>query len=80
MTRELLKEANRLSHAITDLEVQIKIAEDMHHCDHCMTLEVDTIDAITIAWDDELKDDIIDMVLRRLNKVKDDLEDELRLL
>lgn len=80
MTREVLQQANKLNHTITNLEAQIKIVEDMHHYDHCMTLEVDTVGAITIAWDDELKDDIIDMVLRRLNKAKDDLEDELRLL
>lgn len=81
MTRELLKEANNLNHAITDLEAQIKIAEDMHHCDRCMTLKVDTIGAvITIAWDDELKDDIIGLVLRRLNKDKDQMEDALRML
>lgn len=80
MTRELLAEANKLNHAIADLENQIAIAEDMHHCDKSMTLEVDTIGAITIAWDDELKDDIIDLVLKHLNKAKDDMEDKLRLL
>ena len=80
MTRELLKEANELNHAIDNLEAQIAIAEDMHHCDKAMTLEVDTIGAITIPWDDELKDDIIDLVLKHLNKSKDDAEDKLRLL
>lgn len=80
MTRELLAEANRLSHAIDHLDAQIAIAEDMHHCDNNMTIEVDTIGAITIAGDDELKDDIIDMVLRRLNNAQEDMEDKLRLL
>lgn len=80
MTRELLAEANKLNHAIDNLERQIAIMEDMHHCDKSMTLEVDTIGAITIPWDDELKDDIIDMVLNRLNNAKDALEDKLRLL
>lgn len=80
MTRELLQEANKLSHAIQDLENQIGIVEDMHHCDNNLVLEVDSIGAITIAGDDELKDDIIDMVLDRLNKSKDDMEDKLRLL
>lgn len=80
MTRELLEQANKLYHAIDNLERQIAIVEDMHHCDKSMTLEVDTIGAITIAWDNELKDDIIDLVLKHLNKSKDDMEDKLRLL
>lgn len=80
MTKETLAEANKINHAIDNLERQIAIMEDMHHCDKSMTLEVDTIGAITIAWDDELKDDIIDMVLRHLNKAKDNMEDKLRLL
>lgn len=80
MTRELLVEANRLSHAIDHLDAQIAIAEDMHHCDSALTLKVESIGSITIAWDDELKDDIIDMVLRHLNNAQNDLEDKLRLL
>jgi hypothetical protein len=80
MTRELLKEANQISHAITDLEAQITIVEDMHHCDNSIQLRCDQIGSITIAGDDELKDDIIDMVLNRLNNAKDDLEDKLRML
>lgn len=80
MTRELLEQANRLNHAIDNLEAQIAIVEDMHHCDKSMTLEVDTIGAITIPWDDELKDDVIDLVLKHLNKTKDDMEDKLRVL
>lgn len=80
MTRELLKQANQISHAITDLEAQITIVEDMHHSDNSVQLRCDTIGCITILDDDELKDDVIDMILRRLNKAKEDLEDELRLL
>lgn len=80
MTRELLQQANRLNHAINSLASQIQIAEKMHHCDNALTMEVDTIGAITLAWDDELKDDIIDLVVRRLNNKKEELEDELRLL
>jgi hypothetical protein len=80
MTRELLVEANRLSHAIDHLDAQIAIAEDMHHCDNSIAIVCDTIGSITIAGDDELKDDIIDMVLRHLNNAQNDLEDKLRLL
>lgn len=80
MTRELLQEANKLNHAITDLENQIALVEDMHHCDNNLHIRCEQIGEITIAGDDELKDDIIDMVLNRLNNAKDDLEDKLRLL
>lgn len=80
MTRELLTEANRLSHAIDHLDAQIAIAEDMHHCDVNLVLKADQIGSITIPWDDELKDDILDMVLRHLNNAQNDLEDKLRLL
>lgn len=80
MTRELLQEANKLNHAIDDLGNQIRIVEDMHHCDNNLTLKVESIGSITIAGDDELKDDIIDMILNRLCNAKDDLEDKLRLL
>lgn len=80
MTRELLQEANKLNHAINNLEGMISVTEDMHHCDSALYLKVESIGAITIAWDDELKDDIIDMVLRRLNDRRNVLEDKLRLL
>ena len=80
MTRELLVEANKLNHAISDLENQIALIEDMHHCDNSIQIRCDQIGMITIAGDDELKDDIIDMVLNRLNNAKDNLEDKLRLL
>ena len=80
MTRELLEEANKLNYAIADLEAQIKIVEDMHHTDHNLYLRCEQIGEITIAWDDALKDDIIDMILRRLNYDKDSMEDALRLL
>lgn len=80
MTRELLQQANQINQSISNLDIQIKIVEDMHHCDNSMTLEVDTIGAVTIPWGDELKDDIIDLILRRLTNKKEELEDELRLL
>lgn len=76
MTRETLVEANRLNHDIQDLENQIRIVEDMHHCDASIQIRCDQIGSITIAYDD-LKDDIIDMILDRLNSTKDALEDKL---
>lgn len=80
MTDELLKQANNLKHTIHDLEAQIAIVEDMHHSDNNLILEVDTIGAITIAWDDELKDDLLDIVLNRLTTKKEEVEDEYRRL
>ena len=80
MTRELLQQANQINHNLNDIEYQIRKVEDMHHCDNYLTLEVDTIGAITIEGTSELKDDIIDLILRRLTNKKEELEDELRLL
>ena len=78
MTEELRQRANVLHKQIEDLENQIRIVEDMHHCDNSLVLEVDTIGAIRIAGDDELKDDIIDMVLNKLNTKKGEVEDAYR--
>lgn len=82
MTRELLAQANKLNHAIQELDNMITIVEDMHHCDKELQLRCDQIGSISIPGlcDDEFKDDIIDMVLSRLNNKKEDLEDQLRLL
>lgn len=80
MTRELLQQANHINHGITAIETQIKIVEDMHHCDYNLALAVDTIGSVTIDGTAELKDDILDTVLRYLNNKKEELEDELRLL
>ena len=80
MTRELLQEANKLNHAIADLEAQIRIIEDMHHCDSPLQISCNGIGGVTLNGFDELKDDVIDMILCRLNNAKDDMEDKLRLL
>lgn len=80
MTRELLQEANKLNHTISELTNQIALVEDMHHCDNSIQIRCNQVGEITIPAEGELKDDIIDMVLRHLNNAKDDLEDKLRLL
>ena len=80
MTNELLEKANKLNHTITDLENQIALVEDMHHCDNRMGIGVESVGHIYIAGDDELKDDIFDMILNRLNAKKGEIEDEFRLL
>lgn len=82
MTHDYLAEANKLSHSISTLAEQIALVEEMHHCDNNLHLRCEQIGEITIPGlcDDELKDDIIDMVLRSLNKVKEDLEDKFRMM
>lgn len=82
MTDDYLKEANRLSHTISELENMITIVENMHHCDKELQLRCDEVGSISIPGlcDDELKDDIIDMVLNRLNSVKENLEDRFRMI
>lgn len=80
MTHDTLVEANRLNHAISELEARIALVEDMHHCDNNLTLEVDQIGAVTLDGCDELKNDILNLVLSSLNNKKGILEDRFRLL
>lgn len=80
MTEELLQQANRLNHTITDLDAEITIVEEMHHSDNNLRIKCSEVGEITISDDDELKDDIIDMVLRHLNQQKEAKEDEFRML
>ena len=82
MTRDYLAEANRLSHSISTLTEQIALVEEMHHCDKELQLRCDNIGSISIPGlcNDELKDDVIDLVLGHLNKVKEDLEDQFRMM
>ena len=79
MTSELLTQANTLAHELQDLEAQIEIVENMHHCDN-LTIECADVGTITIAYDDQLKDDILDLILNSLNTKKGELEDEFRRL
>ena len=80
MTDELLKQANNLKHTIRDLEAQISIIEEMHHSDNSIQIRCSQVGEITIPNDDELKDDIIDLILGRLNNKKEEVEDEYRRL
>lgn len=80
MTEELRQRANVLHKQITDLEAQIAIVEDMHHCDNSIQIRCNQVGDVTIADDDELKDDIIDIILNRLNTKKGEVEDEYRRL
>lgn len=78
MTEELRQRANVLHKQITDLENQIQIVEDMHHCDNCIIITCNSTGSITIPDDSELKDDIIDLVLNALNTQKGGFEDAYR--
>ena len=80
MTEELRQEANKLHKQLEDLENEIQHVEDMHHCDNNLCIRVDRVGEIIIADDDELKDDIIDMILSKLNTKKGEVEDEYRRL
>ena len=80
MTRETLQEANKLGHTITNLETQIRVVEDMFHCDNDLHLRCEQLGEITIAGDDELKDDILNMVLNSLKNKKEYLEDQFRMM
>ena len=78
MTEELRQKANVLHKQLEDLEAQIQIVEDMHHCDNSIQIRCNQIGDITIMGDDELKDDIIDIILNRLNTKKGEVEDAYR--
>ena len=78
MTEELRQRANVLHKQLTDLGAQIAIVEDMHHCDNCIIITCNSIGSITIPDDSELKDDIIDLILSKLNERKGEVEDEYR--
>lgn len=80
MTDELRQCANMLYRRLEDLKNQIAIVEDMHHCDNSIQIRCNQVGDITIEGDDELKDDIIDMILNKLNTRKEGVEDEYRML
>lgn len=80
MTEEIRTKANQLARQLEDLEAQVQIVEGMHHCDVDIQITCEGVGDITIAYDDELKDDILDVVLNRLNTKKGEVEDEYRRL
>ena len=80
MTEELRQRANALHKQITDLTAQIQIIEEIHHCDNSIQIRCNQVGEITIPDDDELKDDIIDLILGRLNNKKEEVEDDYRRL
>lgn len=80
MTEEIRTKANQLARQLEDLKAQVQIVEDMHHSDNSIQIRCDQVGDITIPDDSELKDDIIDLILNRLNAKKEEVEDEYRRL
>lgn len=80
MTEEIRIKANQLARQLEDLEAQIQIVEGMHHCDVDTHIACEGVGDITITHDDELKDDIIDLILNKLTTQKEEVEDEYRRL
>ena len=76
MTRELLQEANRLNHAIVEIEEQIRRVEEMRQSNRSLRINTSTTDSITID-DTELVADITNMVMARLSQVKEDMYNRL---
>lgn len=80
MTEEIRTKANQLVRQLEDLKDQVQIVEDMHHCAVDIHIACEGVGDITITYDDELKDAILDVVLNRLNTQKGEVEDEYRRL
>ena len=78
MTRELLVEANKLNHEITELENQLQIVESMLHSDN--HLWVSDHDSGEVMLSPEARLDVLNTVLGDINERKEELEDRLWML
>ena len=76
MTRELLQEANRLKHAIIEIEEQIRRVEEIRQSNRPLRIDTSTAGFVTID-DAKLIADITGMVMARLNQVKEDMYNRL---
>ena len=76
MTRELLQEANGLNHAIIEVEEQIRRVEEMRQSNRPLRISTSTTVSVTID-DAVLITDITNMVIARLNQVKEDMYNRL---
>ena len=79
MTEEIRTKANQLARQLEDLKAQVQIVEGMY-CDIDIHIACEGVGDVTITYDDELKDAILDVVLNRLNTKKGEVEDEYRRL
>lgn len=76
MTRELLQEANRLNHAIIEVEEQIRHVEEMRQSNRPLHISDASGNHVEID-DPALVTDITNMVTARLNQVKEDMYNRL---
>ena len=76
MTRELLQEANGLDHAIIKVEEQIRRVKDIRQSNRSLRINTSTTNSVTID-DAKLIVDIADMILARLNQIKEDMYNRL---
>ena len=79
MTRELLQEANGLNHAIMKVEEQIRRVEEIRQSNRPLRINTSTTGSVVID-DAVLITDITNMVMARLNQVKEDMYNRLLLL
>lgn len=78
MTRELLQEANKLNHAIIEIEEQIHRAEVIRQNNQPLRISTSTTTPVSVTIDDAvLITDITNMVIARLNQVKEDMYNRL---
>lgn len=80
MTEEIRTKANQLARQLEDLEAQVQIVEGMRHSDVDIHIACEEVGKVTITYDDELKDAIIDLILNKLTTQKEEVEDEYRRL
>ena len=76
MTRELLQEANGLNHAIIKVEEQIRRVEEIRQSNRSLRINTSTTGSVIID-DAKLIVDITNMVMARLNQVKEDMYNRL---
>ena len=80
MTEEIRIKANQLVRQLEDLTDEIGIVEDIRRSNNSIQIRCNQVGEITITGDDELKDDIIDLILNKLTPQKEEVEDEYRRL
>ena len=76
MTRELLQEANNLNHAIIKVEEQIRRVEEIRQSNRSLRINTSTTGSVIID-DAKLIVDITNMIMARLNQVKEDMYNRL---
>ena len=76
MTRELLQEANGLNHAIIKVEEQIRRVEEIRQSNRSLRINTSTTGSVIID-DAKLIVDITNMIMARLNQVKEDMYNRL---